>query len=1693
MQLYIILHFFVHLFSFTGCPNEDRPLSFNLREFNFSRQLYAGKEDFVGRSWLYEDLKSTLSLLNTSVLLIIGEPGSGKSAVAANLICTRNSEHSIHENIIAYHLCQHYNKETQEPARFIKNIVDMMARRIPDYEKIILDTSLIEILQRHNCESDPFKCFTEAIAIPLRKVLKTATKLHYIVIDALDECVPEQSRPVITIVDLLKDTINELPKLMRIIATTRNDSIVVKPFRPFAKELHINVSDIRNLQDISSYIDRNLYPRTNFIDKVKSFFSLSLSDSSSEKLSEDLVAISQGNFLFVKLLVEYVRSDSHISSVMPRDLGWIYERYFRRVFPSRESFRHIQGVLEVLVSTSKPFRVEDVFETLQLQNQDLEEKYFKQDLDSLSQFLRYSEDNKVSLFHKSLMEWLVSDENKSIYVVSKKAGHRKLIRYYMEAIKNNYTSDLAGAVFDLANQIAFGDLVDKYQKEFEKISFEIIKNHKNEKDNVTFLHMAANIENSKVTQLFLFCFLENIDRLDFKGFTPAFISASRGFIENLKLLVEHGADARHKTNLPSTLPFVSLEDPVVIAKREFWNSTLLHSAAQESHLEVVEFLLKRNVDIDDRNGVGLTAIQLAAENGHLEIVKLLFKHGAKIDQLALHHAAMNGHRDVVKVLIMNNVTDECMRCDGSFYWLNGMNRYQSLWFDVDEMFLEHTQVFFPKTSMECIKKSKYSLVDDKLFLHCETPLHAAVWKGHVDVVRFLISRNDSAILCSDYTGRTPLHVAVRQNNHDLIRLLIDIGARVNSTCSRFQEVKQAVNSSHWFSIKKYMYLSVREEEEYFSDTCSSGSTPAHMAAQFGHIEAAQLLLHHDRKMVTKSDNNGSSLIHIAACYGQHHFVRWLIQSFKDVNINSPNLKNGSTPLHCAVACGNVVEIENLIKDGANVSALDNNGMSILHYRLKNIDDFCQSVRHIIQPFKLPGGFEVYFQNQYIRVVITWPVKTYFSLEYTDVDLQGAVVRINNGCRNFMELLEQYLSHIDDPSLVFAADKFGRTPLHIAFKNGLHCVTIVLMKVMPDYYIDEKFGISIWNYILEDLDFKDDVCQGNTLRTMYFFFEMFVRAQQRKHESKVKSSTLNILLRSYLKNGKTIKSVERWLLDMEPPVDINCNVPFLESDLHLLSYWPPASRYENLFFTVDGPPITFSNPGPLTYAVNKHPLGKNLMNKCRDLEGYTPLQRAAQGGNLIGIKELISWGADTTATTTDFNLTALELAVSYAGLPKTFMEYVQLQSWQMLAELHPEISGLLYQDDFLKDVAYSTSSFLLSKTPNVKVICDGSAMQLTIYHIAAYRGMFDFVKELLENSKRFGIEVDCPDSNGITPLYLAKLNVGARFIENYKGDPWLRTVKLIENYGGKLRYPDNLEAEHHLLYTHLYGSLSCNFNNEIFEYLLLLYQHDPLDSCFEGSGLQQDKLSYINCTLDVVYKMILNGIPSKGRLRIQLENALKNTIVEDEDKPQLTNEMFTFKKKKFDNYDNLFETLHDISNTLVSDNSANLKADLNNCGTMKLCTRLYEFAKIALLYFRNETLDIVSKDSLSFYLRCLFEAEFTKKRLAFVPILHYNFSEALFISKGRNKEKKTLVESLRYLMDIVLKKSTKFDYLDKLMFGISPGTRLFYQNTKIKYTKDDIESHRKLMSILEMHVGLERALVSDLRKYGVPNSSSQKNS
>ncbi|WP_367888110.1 ankyrin repeat domain-containing protein [Bacillus wiedmannii] len=89
--------------------------------------------------------------------------------------------------------------------------------------------------------------------------------------------------------------------------------------------------------------------------------------------------------------------------------------------------------------------------------------------------------------------------------------------------------------------------------------------------------------------------------------------------------------------------------------------TWLHVAAKKGHLEMVEYLINKGIDIDAKGGTfDASALNLAAGAGHLEIVKYLIENGAELDvSLAkrnpLFGAIYGGHKEVVELLVEKGI------------------------------------------------------------------------------------------------------------------------------------------------------------------------------------------------------------------------------------------------------------------------------------------------------------------------------------------------------------------------------------------------------------------------------------------------------------------------------------------------------------------------------------------------------------------------------------------------------------------------------------------------------------------------------------------------------------------------------------------------------------------------------------------------------------------------------------------------------------------------------------------------------------------------------------------------------------------------------------------------------------------------------------------------------------------------------
>uniref|UniRef100_A0A8C2DKJ6 Ankyrin repeat and SOCS box containing 3 n=1 Tax=Cyprinus carpio TaxID=7962 RepID=A0A8C2DKJ6_CYPCA len=163
-----------------------------------------------------------------------------------------------------------------------------------------------------------------------------------------------------------------------------------------------------------------------------------------------------------------------------------------------------------------------------------------------------------------------------------------------------------------------------------------------------------------------------------------------------------------------------------------WNA--LHEAAAAGSAECVRLLLPAAVNCEDYVNTlthnSETPLYFAARNGHLRAVKCLIKGGADINRTTnelscpLFAAVDSGHKDVVELLVENGAE------------VNGT---------------------YSVSGWSC--------------------LHQAVYKGHTEIVRYLVS------MCSleavDDYGITPLFVAAQYGHHQCLEIVANVGENIS--------------------------------------------------------------------------------------------------------------------------------------------------------------------------------------------------------------------------------------------------------------------------------------------------------------------------------------------------------------------------------------------------------------------------------------------------------------------------------------------------------------------------------------------------------------------------------------------------------------------------------------------------------------------------------------------------------------------------------------------------------------------------------------------------------------------------------------------------------------------------------------------------------------------------------------------------
>ncbi len=151
-----------------------------LKPLDFWGVIRDKTEGFFGRQWLFRRIDAWRDSGTTQSLLILGDPGIGKSAVAAKWI-----EDNPEGRVAGYFFCQHNEHITLNPGRMVQTLAAQLAAHFPAYRAKLDDPAVLERLTE--AERDPGAAWTKGVLTPLGRIDHPKTDIRYLVVDALDE------------------------------------------------------------------------------------------------------------------------------------------------------------------------------------------------------------------------------------------------------------------------------------------------------------------------------------------------------------------------------------------------------------------------------------------------------------------------------------------------------------------------------------------------------------------------------------------------------------------------------------------------------------------------------------------------------------------------------------------------------------------------------------------------------------------------------------------------------------------------------------------------------------------------------------------------------------------------------------------------------------------------------------------------------------------------------------------------------------------------------------------------------------------------------------------------------------------------------------------------------------------------------------------------------------------------------------------------------------------------------------------------------------------------------------------------------------------------------------------------------------------------------------------------------------------
>jgi cytohesin len=317
-------------------------------------------------------------------------------------------------------------------------------------------------------------------------------------------------------------------------------------------------------------------------------------------------------------------------------------------------------------------------------------------------------------------------------------------------------------------------------------------------------------------------------------------------------------DAARKGDVGKLTTLLDEHPDKLYARTKPYEQTMLHLAAANGRLDVVDFLLKRGIDANTREkGDNTYAMHWAAAAGHLDVVRRLADAGGDVIGEGDDHAL------------------------GMIGWATGWDG--------------------------CDDATHRAIADFLIIRGARHHIYSAMSIGDEEEVRRIVAADPSQLerpQSHNEDFRRPLHFAVRGNLHRMVKLLLELGADpLGTDASGHTAVAYAMTPE----IARPVVEAARDRV---------GPTLLNSIA-VGDWDSAERLLRQNPDIVARE-----GVLHLMAKSGNVAAVKWLLEHGADPNTRWSHWNDLLTPLHLAVLGGHPQVVRALLAAGADPTIRD---------------------------------------------------------------------------------------------------------------------------------------------------------------------------------------------------------------------------------------------------------------------------------------------------------------------------------------------------------------------------------------------------------------------------------------------------------------------------------------------------------------------------------------------------------------------------------------------------------------------------------------------------------------------------------------------------------------------------------------------------------------------------------------------------